>query len=53
MNGHYVCCVGWTNRSERICEEADQAEPARQHQQQGKEEEEELPDDETQSECQN
>lgn len=48
-----VHCLGWTNGSERICEEAYQAEPARQHQQQGKEKNKELHDDETQSEHQN
>ncbi len=45
--------VGGADRPEGVCQEADQAEPARQHQQQGEEEDEELHDDETQSERQN
>ena len=45
--------LGGTDRPEGVCEEEDQAEPTRQHQQQGEEEDEELHDDEAQSECQN
>lgn len=41
---------GGTNWPEGICQEANQAEPTRQHQQQGEEKDEELHDDETQSE---
>lgn len=44
---------GGEERPEGICEEANQTEPSRQHQQQGEEEDEELHDDETESERQN
>lgn len=44
---------GGTERPEGICEEANQTEPSRQHQQQGEEEDEELHDDEAESERQN
>lgn len=44
---------GGTERPEGFCEEANQTEPTRQHQQQGEEEDEELHDDETESERQN
>lgn len=45
--------LGGTDGPEGFCQEADQAEPTRRHQQQGEEEDEELHDDETQSGCQN
>lgn len=41
---------GGPNRAQGVCEEADQAEPTRQHQQQGEEADQELHDDEAQSE---
>lgn len=43
---------GRKERPEGICEEAYQAEPTRQHEQQGEEEDQELHDDETESERQ-
>lgn len=50
-----MCLIfpGRTDRPEGVYKETDQAEPARQHQQQGEEEDEELHDDETKSERQN
>lgn len=45
--------LGRTDRPEGVCQEEDQVEPTRQHQQQGEEEDKELHDDETQSERQN
>lgn len=41
---------GRPDRQEGLCEEEEQAEPIRQHQQQGKEEKEELYDDEAEPE---
>lgn len=49
----YFTLVGRTHRQKGICQKADKAEPTCQHQQQGKEEEQELHDDETESERQN
>lgn len=49
----YFTLVGGTHRQKGVCQKAHKAEPACQHQQQGKEEEQELHDDETESERQN